>query len=75
MLKRAWFLVSPTTIGNCFQKAGFILEDPEILDNSNFGGFIDDDNDNNKFIHTLHEREIASKRKLAFHTIFVYNYI
>lgn len=30
MLKRAWFLVSPTTIRNCFRKAGFVIDSTDI---------------------------------------------
>ena len=45
MLKRAWFLVSPATIENCFRKAGFLVGDDtsdvdkmqKVLDVSEFG--------------------------------------
>lgn len=59
MLKRAWFLVSPSTIENCFRKAGFLncienqeSTEPDPLENfgdfieeEDFGAFIDCDND------------------------------
>jgi hypothetical protein len=51
MLKRAWFLVSPTTIKNCFRKAGFLVSDgtsnvdemQTVLDVSEFGEAIQEE--------------------------------
>ena len=45
MLKRAWFLISPATIENCFRKADFLVSDDtsdvdkmqKVLDVSEFG--------------------------------------
>ncbi|CAF5215509.1 unnamed protein product, partial [Rotaria magnacalcarata] len=51
MLKRSWFLVSPTTIQNCFRKADFLVNDntsdldrmQEVLDVSEFGEAIQEE--------------------------------
>ncbi|CAF1484784.1 unnamed protein product, partial [Adineta ricciae] len=51
MLKRAWFLVSPTTIENCFRKASFLVNVnnndvdkwQEVLDISEFGNAIQEE--------------------------------
>ena len=51
MLKRAWFLVLPTTIENCFRKAGFFISDDihdvdemqKVFDASEFGEAIQEE--------------------------------
>lgn len=77
MLKRSWFLVSPTTITNCFRKAGFIADEANCeeeidelqtqmedigLSAEDFTAFIDCDS-NLECYGTLSDQEICASVK------------